>query len=1043
MRKALKISIAYAIAAGLYIVFSDALVNMLFENGKALTQIQTIKGWGFVFVTALLLFITISRSFKKLVRSEMAHKHSEKRLKLAMEAAKDGLWENNFGNRPDFYSDRMFTMLGYDPVPFQKAYEWFTDLLHPNDREHFHRIYNAVVDGSAGDNYLNEFRLRAKDGSWRSILSRGQCIERDENGAAVRLIGTHTDITELRKAQEALKESKEKLNLAIEGSGAGVWSIELGPEDPLDLDSLRDDIYLSPRQKSFIGFTDEEFPSSLSAWKERIPPEDLDRIKESIRAHKAGTKKVHSVEHRICHKDGSYRWISSLGGILRDENGRPVRWTGVDWDITERKLAEEKEKHLNRILRAMRNINQLIVREKNRDRIIHAACETLTQTLEYRSAWIALIEPTEAASLQDEITGGALRIIGSAEKNVGCTFTRFINTLEKGAFHSPCVERALRQEEVVITEEPLLTCTTCQICSERKESALTVRIAHSGKIYGLLSVTMIEPFIKDEEELSLLLETAADLGFAFHDIELDARNREANRAIQQAGEHLELITDNLPVIIAHVDADQRYVFANRLHEDLFPVGKAEIVGKTVRELLGEQYYSGIKQDIHDALRGKPRHHEGIVQDRNGRMRRLEVAYIPSPPVNGKCGGYFALGQDVTERYAAEQEKRKLQRQLLQSQKMEALGALARGIAHDFNNILASMIGFTELSLLRIPEEDQVNANLQQVLIAGQRAKELIQQILTFSRQSDQDLKPLRVDLVVKESVKLLRASLPATIEIRDYIAKDSGVILGDPTQIHQVIMNLCTNAGYAMRVKGGVLEISLSNAEYEPANRDESSAMNGRRYLKLSISDTGSGIPPEIRERIFEPYFTTKSKKDGTGLGLAVVHGIVKEHQGNIEVSSEAGKGAIFNVYLPLVASDLEQDRTDRAGAIPKGSEKILLVDDEPQLVKLLKQGLESLGYKVTALTSGVEALETFKVTPHSFDLVISDMTMPHMTGDELAFSIKKIRPEIPFVLCTGYSEKLNSVDASTDGVDTIMLKPVKWRELAQELRKLLDKKDA
>jgi nitrogen-specific signal transduction histidine kinase len=393
--------------------------------------------------------------------------------------------------------------------------------------------------------------------------------------------------------------------------------------------------------------------------------------------------------------------------------------------------------------------------------------------------------------------------------------------------------------------------------------------------------------------------------------------------------------------------------------------------------------------------------------------------------------------DITEQKQAEEEKKNLEYQLQQAQKMEAIGTLAGGIAHDFNNILSVIIGYTELILMNANVDAEVRQNLKEIFSASKHARDMVKQILAFSRQHKQERKPIQMAHIVKEAIKMLRASLPATISIEQHIKKDTGVIKADPTQIHQVLMNLCTNAAHAINEKDGVLEIHLGNVELDQKAAADIPGLKTGSYLKLSIKDSGPGIDPHAQQQIFNPYFTTKEKGKGTGLGLAVVQGIVKSNNGAVTVESEVGKGATFHVYLPTIKRKLTAD-DEIATPLPMGCEHILLVDDEQPLVDIGRQMLERLGYSVATRTSSVEALELFKADPDRFDLVITDIVMPNMSGDRLARKIIDIRNDIPVVLCTGYSEKFTRQEAADMGIRSFLMKPLVMKDLADTVRQAL-----
>ncbi len=402
--------------------------------------------------------------------------------------------------------------------------------------------------------------------------------------------------------------------------------------------------------------------------------------------------------------------------------------------------------------------------------------------------------------------------------------------------------------------------------------------------------------------------------------------------------------------------------------------------------------------------------------------------------------FFAYGGDISAKVSAEVKRKELENQLRQAQKMESIGTLAGGIAHDFNNILSPIILYTEMVLEDISEKDPLRFNLEEVLRASLRAKDLVKQILTFSHQAEQEKIPLKINSIIKEVLKLLRSSLPSTIEIRQNIEVKDSVVLADPTQIHQILMNLCTNAAHSMREKGGVLEVSLVDVDLHPDDTDHTIDLEPGQYIKLTVSDTGRGIEPAIMDRIFDPYFTTQEKGKGTGLGLSVVHGIVNTHGGHISAYSEPDKGTRFDVYLPLFdLADIKAE-TVFPEKLATGDEHILLVDDEEILLKVVQQTLERLGYQVTVCTSSIEALEVFRESMDKFNLVITDLTMPIMTGDKLAGELMNIRPDIPIILCTGFSERMTRKRAEALGIKGFLMKPIVKNDLTKTVREVLDK---
>jgi PAS domain S-box-containing protein len=501
-------------------------------------------------------------------------------------------------------------------------------------------------------------------------------------------------------------------------------------------------------------------------------------------------------------------------------------------------------------------------------------------------------------------------------------------------------------------------------------------------------------------------------------------------ALKESEAKYRTIVDNALVAI-YITQDHTLKFCNQRFAEMFGFANPqEAVGVHVSKIISSRSWDMVDQEVRRRENGSKEYSHYFFYGMRADGSEFEVeAYGSRINYQGKPAVHGVL-IDVSR-------QRQLEQQLRQAQKMEAIGTLAGGIAHDFNNILGAIIGYTELSLSCISPEERTRDFLNNVLKAADRAKNLVQQILTFSRQHELERKAVRVTLIVKEALHLLRSSLPATIEIRKHICDAQCMVFADPTQIHQVLMNLCTNAAHAMREKGGVLSVSLEEVVMS-ADDTMDGKLKAGHYLRLNVVDTGKGIPPAIKERIFEPYFTTKSADEGTGLGLAMVHGIIRGLNGHIEVESEVGTGTTFTAYLPVIKQEnvLSSDSLD---AIPTGNEKIMFLDDEESLADLGKQMLEQLGYRVVARTSSEEALATFKQDPCWFDLVISDQTMPRMTGKDLAQELVKIRKDIPIIICSGFSEIISQEQAASIGIAAFVMKPLVKKDLATIVRNVLD----
>jgi len=503
----------------------------------------------------------------------------------------------------------------------------------------------------------------------------------------------------------------------------------------------------------------------------------------------------------------------------------------------------------------------------------------------------------------------------------------------------------------------------------------------------------------------------------------EARLRLAT-AVDQADEAI-IISDNKGII--------QYV--NPAFEQITQYSHDEVIGENLSILESIEHDASFYRDIIQSISNAESWRGHMICTRkDGSLYDIEASISPIKNRSGEITNYVSVQRDVTQ-------EMKMEGQIRTSQKMDSIGTLAGGIAHDFNNILSAIIGYTELSLDDAKDNSTLYNHMNQVLSAANRAKDLVHQILSFSRQTEHDKKPVKIIPIFKEVSKFLRASLPSTIEIKYEIKTDNDVVMADPTQLHQVLMNLCTNAGHAMKENGGVLNIRLEEMTSGEDEFINTLILKKGSYLKLSVSDTGCGIEKSVLDRIFEPYFTTKKQEEGTGLGLAVVHGIVKSYGGIINVYSELGKGTIFSVMFPLI-NQREDVSKNQKTIISTGTETILLIDDEINLINIGKEMLERIGYRVVADTNAEEALNTFKNEKDNFDLIITDKTMPQITGFDLARRAKEIRRDIPVILCTGFKDKNDTAKADEIGIQAFILKPLNKQRLSETIRTVLDEKE-
>ncbi len=557
-------------------------------------------------------------------------------------------------------------------------------------------------------------------------------------------------------------------------------------------------------------------------------------------------------------------------------------------------------------------------------------------------------------------------------------------------------------------------------------------------------------------------------------IEMALYKHHSDRQIREQREWLRVTLTSIGDAVVTCDIEGKVTFLNPVAEELTGWRTEEAQQMHIQDvfrLIDEKSREPLKDPVADVLRdGRPKtlaNHTVLIR-KDAHEVPIEDSAAPILDAGGRVIGVVLVFHDVTAKRRAQEALRKahdelevrvgertaelstayasLQREreerkraeeaLREAQKMEAMGTLAGGIAHDFNNILAAIIGFTEMAIDDVPDRPVTEKNLKNVLKSSMRARELVKQILTFSRKAGHERNALSISPVIKETLNLLRASIPTTIDIKLSVTASSDTVVCAPIEVQQILMNLATNASLAMRENGGTMEIGLADIDVEPDSLGLD--MTPGEYIQLVVKDSGCGMGPDVMRRVFEPFFTTREVGKGTGMGLAVVYGIVKDLKGTITVESEPGKGSTFRVMLPKTMSNGKTDAA-RAGLIPTGREKILFVDDEEMLAEWGQATLGRLGYSVTALTDSKEALKVFTFDPSLFDLVITDQTMHSLTGLQLAKELMKMRPNVPIILCTGHSDSVNPDSARAAGIKDFLIKPLAKQELAEAVRKVLD----
>ena len=787
------------------------------------------------------------------------------------------------------------------------------------------------------------------------------------------------------KVDRVLQPSKDRYRLLAENVSDVVFTLDL---------NLRC-TYCSPSVERLRGFTAEAAMSQTleqmltpASW--RLSRAALEKGLAGERAEPRALFPPQTLELEFTRKGGDTIWAETKVSVLRNERGDAAEILGVSRDIAERRRTEEA-------LRESEDKFALLF-EKSMDPIL-------------------LIEDDMYA----DCNGAALRLMGcSREQLVG------LHPWDISPERQPD-GRLSRQKAHEIVETAL-----------REGSGRFEWLHHTfdgQELWADVSLTVLP------------VRGRPIMYTVWRDIE---KRKRAEEALLTSQFHLSDVMDLAKIVHWELDPDtETFTFNDSFYAFYGTTAEREGGLRMSAEEYGKRFIhpddlalvrqsaqnirSGVEPDFRVDL-------EHRIIRRTGEVRHILARTRGFRDAQGRMKRCYGANQDITERKVAGEEKAALESQLLQAQKMEAIGTLTGGIAHDFNNILAAMMGFAEMAKRRAVKGSRQEQHLQRVLDAGLRGRDLVRQMLAFSRKTEQEKKLVQLSAVVKEAMKLLRPSIPSTVRIRARVGAESGFVLADPTQMQQVLMNLCANAAYAMREKGGVLAVEVSDFVVSADGRAD--GMRQGPYVKLVVRDTGTGMPPEIVERVFDPFFTTKKPGEGTGLGLSIVHGIVEQHEGYITVESEPGKGSTFTLYLAHAEGE-GQARSTGEESVPTGHERVLFVDDEEVLTQMGREMLEELGYDVTIKNDGMEALALFRADPSRLDLVMTDQTMPGMTGIELARELVSLRPGIPVIIATGFSDLVDAAIANAAGVRAFLMKPITRGELARTVRRALDGQDA
>jgi PAS domain S-box-containing protein len=908
-------------------------------------------------------------------RMQEALRESEERFALAVAGSDDGVWDWDFVADRAFESARARELQGLPPGPQSQPLPELLESLrvHPEDAQRRAEALRAHLAGETPA-YECEYRVRHDDGAYRWIRVRALGI-RDAAGKPVRIAGSVSDIDARKRTEDSLRESEERYALAMAGSSGGYWVWEV------DSDAL----FGSGNLNQLFGLPEELHPTTRSAYFShvRVHADDWAQVRQVGDDFIAGRAARADFEYRILLPEGGeVRWIMTRAQCFNGHDGKPVRVAGVSVDVTERKRIEEA-------LRESEERFTLAV-AGSKDGIVDWDISSKRMFASERALEIAGIAPGQEIRTCDEWMALAKVHPDDAERECD-DFRQQLegqSGIHEGEYRFLQPDGGYRWVRVRGT-------------TVRDASGKAVRWA--GSLSDIDALKQTEQALRRSEERYSLAVAGSNQGLWDWDLESDTLFLSA-RAQEFMG-----LAPSEPL-----RPRREWIALSPFHPDDRPL---------------------VRKVISAHLRGETAHYsvEYRLRHASGRWRWHRQRGIALRDAEGRPYRVAGSMEDITDRKDTEAQRDALQGQLLQAKKLEAIGTLAGGIAHDFNNILSAILGYGEMAHKDAPESSAQRRHIEAAMSAGMRAKSLVERILAFSRSGMGERAPVHVQSVVGEALDAIAASLPAGVELVRRLDADDAAVLGDPTQVHQVVMNLCANAVQAMK-GNGTLTVTLELAD-EGCPRCATSVLATAKLLRLAVRDTGVGIAPDLLERIFDPFFTTKEVGVGTGLGLSLVHGIVTDLGGGIDVQSKIGVGSTFTVYLPWQCADMVATPPHVEEAVPVGAgETILLVDDEEPLVRLGEELIAQLGYEPVGFTSSKAALAAFRAEPQRFDAVLSDEAMPEMTGSEFVRQVRALRPDLPVVLMSGYVTAQLAARAREAGVAEVLGKPLAARDIARAL---------
>jgi len=1067
---------AWIVAALLFLLLFHHTSNVLEWSGvtSALDPAEDFTGileplfWGFLFYSFI----------QGAIRRNLEER--EEKYRLLAENVTDVIYTLDLNGTITYASPSIERWLGLRPDEVVGK-SLFDSILTPESTK---KVREVIADEINREKEIEldlnrsitvEVQVNSIDGAliWAEVSAS---FIRDEAGAPTGILAVSRNITERREAEQTLRESEEKFRRLVTGMGEGV----------IVVDTEETFIFANPAAERIFGVE----PGALAghSLSEFLEDEMQQFVYEQTSRRNLGKSSVYEVI--IIRPDGEKRHLRVNATPNFDESGKFISSTGIIQDITEQKrteaaLRESEEKFasafrsapLYTIISTVEDGTFIEVNEKFSEVTGYSREEVIGKT----SVDLGLFsQETRDAMKQEFLDKGCLRALE-------ITIRTKTGSLIRASLNGEVITIAGKQRLLILGED--LT-EKKRVEEERRQSEQRIRLHRECTPLGVIEWTSDFRVAEWNRAAERIFGYTRDEAVGRHGVELIIPEKAkehvdqvwADLLLQQGGERStnENFTKDGRIILCEwyntplvaqdgtvigvastvmditkrrqdeealrrlgtaiaqaaemfviTDAEGTIQYVNPAFEQITGYTKEEAIGKNPCVLKSGRQDAAFYDELWKTIaNGEVWHGRFTNKKKDGTFYEEEASISPVKDEMGEIVNYVAVKRDVTREIALEQ-------QLRQSQKLEAIGTLAGGIAHDFNNILFAILGNAEIALEAAPLDNRVSECLEQILTAGQRGADLIKRILDFARAKETRMKSLLLGPIVKEALKLMRSTLPANIEIKQNIEAPEARVMGDPTEIHQVLVNLCTNATYAMMETGGLLEVTLCEFEVDDEFAHAYSQLKPGPHILIKVSDTGEGMASDVLEHIFEPFYTTKEAGEGTGLGLSVAHGIVCNMGGVITAYSEPGIGSVFNVYIPEVRGQTDDEAVEQIVSLT-GDERILLVEDEKAVAQVIERMLINLGYQVTSFQNSVEALDAFRESPEQYDLVITDLAMPKMTGDKLAKELLQIRNDLPIILCTGFISAPKTEEVDGIGIRAYLSKPISKHNLSETIRRAL-----